>query len=84
MFSDLSFSYPIFIIDEMKFALCFVAFACAWLSIQCFYLPGVTPKDFEEGNKVELEVNSLTSVHTLLPYEYYSLKFCEPEEGVRR
>jgi len=24
-----------------------------------------------------------SSVHTLLPYDYYSLKFCKPKEGVK-
>ena len=25
-----------------------------------------------------------SSVHTLLPYDYYSLKFCKPSEGVKK
>ena len=25
----------------------------------------------------------VSSVHTLLPYDYYSLKFCKPSEGVK-
>lgn len=25
----------------------------------------------------------VSSVHTLLPYDYYSLKFCKPKEGVK-
>ena len=29
-------------------------------------------------------VNSLTSFETELPYEYYTLPFCKPPEGVRR
>lgn len=48
---------------------------------QCvFYLPGVAPFDFEKGDKVELKVNKITSVHTQLPYKYYSLPFCQPKE----
>ena len=30
------------------------------------------------------EVNSLTSSETELPYDYYSLPFCKPPEGVRK
>ena len=25
----------------------------------------------------------MTSIHTQLPYEYYSLKFCPPEEDIQ-
>lgn len=30
------------------------------------------------------QVNSLTSFETELPYEYYTMPFCKPEEGVHR
>lgn len=50
---------------------------------QAFYLPGVAPHDFLQGEKVELKVNKLTSVHTQIPYEYYSLNFCKPQGGVQ-
>jgi transmembrane 9 superfamily protein 2/4 len=30
------------------------------------------------------QVNSLTSFETDLPYEYYSMPFCKPPEGVHR
>eukprot|EP01100_Stratorugosa_tubuloviscum_P000651 TRINITY_DN1143_c0_g2_i1.p1 TRINITY_DN1143_c0_g2~~TRINITY_DN1143_c0_g2_i1.p1 ORF type:complete len:630 (-),score=245.86 TRINITY_DN1143_c0_g2_i1:107-1996(-) len=45
-----------------------------------FYLPGVAPKDYLDGEIVPLKVNSLTSTHTQMPYLYYSLPFCQPEE----
>merc|ERR1719240_2017403 len=44
-----------------------------------FYLPGVAPRDYLPGEKVELKVNKLTSTKTQLPYEYYMLPFCQPE-----
>ena len=31
-----------------------------------------------------VEVNSLSSYDTELPYEYYSLPFCKPEDGVKK
>ena len=37
-----------------------------------FYLPGVAPKDFTAGERVEMKVNKLTSTRTHLPYDYYS------------
>lgn len=55
-----------------------------WLLTSChaYYLPGVRPTNYEKGSLVDVKVNSLTSVKTQLPYEYYSLPFCKPREGV--
>ena len=39
---------------------------------RAFYLPGVAPRTFRYGDKVELKVNKLTSTRTHLPYDYYS------------
>jgi len=47
-----------------------------------FYLPGVAPVNFAKGEPVDLKVNKLTSVHTQLPYKYYSLPFCSPDKIV--
>eukprot|EP01086_Lenisia_limosa_P017925 TRINITY_DN942_c0_g1_i1.p1 TRINITY_DN942_c0_g1~~TRINITY_DN942_c0_g1_i1.p1 ORF type:complete len:635 (+),score=143.10 TRINITY_DN942_c0_g1_i1:114-2018(+) len=59
----------------------------ALLLINCshaiFYLPGVAPKEFLEGDEVELKVQKISSSKNLLPYNYYSLPFCEPEDGVK-
>ena len=35
-----------------------------------FYLPGVAPIEYQEGAKVDLKVNKLTSTKTQLPYEW--------------
>mmetsp|Transcript_15218 Transcript_15218/g.20094 ORF Transcript_15218/g.20094 Transcript_15218/m.20094 type:complete len:646 (+) Transcript_15218:68-2005(+) len=48
-----------------------------------FYLPGVAPKNFKNGEKVDLKVNKLTSHETQLPYNYYYLPFCEPKGGAQ-
>ena len=57
--------------------------AAAVCTASGFYLPGVAPHSFSDGENVELKVNKLSSVHTQLPYDYYSLKFCKPKEGVK-
>lgn len=71
-----------------------------------FYVPGVAPRNFREGDVVDIKVIlksfcmimrhfesvyvaetdglvlqavKLTSSHTQLPYEYYSLPFCKPD-----
>ncbi|CAK4198151.1 unnamed protein product [Aphanomyces euteiches] len=43
-----------------------------------FYVPGVAPESWEEGTKLPLNVNKITSTKTLVPYEYYYLPFCAP------
>jgi len=56
----------------------FVLFACMGTYA---YIPGVAPVEYLDGEQVELKVNKLTSVHTQLPYKYYSrLPFCQPEK----
>ena len=63
-------------------SLFFLVLSLFLTSIHGFYLPGVVPKQFEDGQDVELAVNKLTSIHTQLPYEYYSLPVCKPEKVV--
>ena len=48
-----------------------------------FYLPGVSPKTYKEGDRVKIRVNKLTSSKTLLPFGYYDLPFPKPVSGVR-
>ncbi len=48
-----------------------------------FYVPGVAPTDFRKGDKITVKAIKMTSSHTQLPYEYYSLPFCPPKEGVQ-
>merc|ERR1712167_235947 len=47
--------------------------------VQSFYLPGVAPTDYANGDLVPMEVNKITSVKTQIPYDYYSLPFCKPD-----
>eukprot|EP01026_Neomeris_dumetosa_P045958 TRINITY_DN3905_c0_g2_i1.p1 TRINITY_DN3905_c0_g2~~TRINITY_DN3905_c0_g2_i1.p1 ORF type:complete len:637 (-),score=54.75 TRINITY_DN3905_c0_g2_i1:411-2321(-) len=44
-----------------------------------FYLPGVAPQDFKQDAPLQIKVNKLSSTRTQLPYEYYSLPYCRPE-----
>lgn len=60
--------------------ICLIAFASHAFA---FYLPGVAPHDFKSGEEVELKVNKLSSIHTQLPYDYYSLHFCKPADGIK-
>lgn len=60
-----------------------LSFLAVFNSVSGFYLPGVAPHSYEDGEDVDLKVNKLSSVHTQLPFNYYSLKFCRPVEGVK-
>lgn len=48
-----------------------------------FYVPGVAPRDFKKGDPVDIKAVKLTSVKAQLPYEYYSLPFCKPPNGIQ-
>jgi transmembrane 9 superfamily member 2/4 len=61
--------------------LALVAGACS--TARAFYVPGVQPVTFQEGDEVPLKVNALTSIHTQIPRDYYRLPFCQPEDGPR-
>ena len=58
------------------------AFAALVCPAAGFYLPGVAPQEYADGARVDLKVNKLSSVHTQLPFEWYSLPFCRPAEIV--
>uniref|UniRef100_A0A8V0YIU9 Transmembrane 9 superfamily member n=1 Tax=Gallus gallus TaxID=9031 RepID=A0A8V0YIU9_CHICK len=52
-----------------------------WLhGTDSFYVPGVAPINFHWNDPVEIKAVKLTSSRTQLPYEYYSLPFCQPTE----
>jgi len=63
----------------MRFVVGLLCFLCS--PAGAFYLPGVNPQSFGEGDAVKLKVNKMTSTHTLLPKDYYRLPFCTPDGG---
>jgi transmembrane 9 superfamily member 2/4 len=50
-------------------------------SVNAFYIPGVQPLTFQKADEVPMKVNSMTSIHTQIPKDYYRLAFCQPSEG---
>ncbi|BDD63685.1 transmembrane 9 super member 2 [Monascus purpureus] len=58
-----------------------------------FYLPGVAPTSYDEGQTVPLYVNHLTpglarqddQLHSVFSYDYYypPLHFCRPKDGIK-
>eukprot|EP00892_Ulva_mutabilis_P012316 jgi/Ulvmu1/9457/UM052_0023.1 len=61
----------------------FLSLACL-ITTKAFYIPGTYPKEFEQAESIGVEVNSVSSFETELPYDYYSLPFCKPKGGVKR
>ncbi|XP_036100818.1 transmembrane 9 superfamily member 4 isoform X2 [Molossus molossus] len=51
---------------------------CLICRTRAFYVPGVAPINFHQNDPVEIKAVKLTSSRTQLPYEYYSLPFCQP------
>jgi transmembrane 9 superfamily member 2/4 len=49
-----------------------------------FYLPGSYMHTYSQGEPIFTKVNSLTSIETELPFSYYSLPFCQPQEGIKK
>ncbi|KAG8345936.1 putative endosomal integral membrane protein [Trypanosoma vivax] len=45
-----------------------------------FYIPGMQPKHYSDGEQVSFLVNSLRSLQELFPQDYYRLPFCAPQE----
>mmetsp|Transcript_63519 Transcript_63519/g.132214 ORF Transcript_63519/g.132214 Transcript_63519/m.132214 type:complete len:695 (-) Transcript_63519:130-2214(-) len=45
-----------------------------------FYLPGVAPRAFKEGESVNMKVQTLVSTETPLQFDYYQLPFCQPDK----
>eukprot|EP00388_Colpodella_angusta_P014989 GDKJ01037282.1.p1 GENE.GDKJ01037282.1~~GDKJ01037282.1.p1 ORF type:complete len:687 (-),score=112.87 GDKJ01037282.1:30-2090(-) len=50
----------------------------ATFSVALAIIPGVTPKSFEYNDPVPVKTVQLSSVTTLIPYDYYALPFCPP------
>uniref|UniRef100_A0A0C9S7R3 Transmembrane 9 superfamily member n=1 Tax=Wollemia nobilis TaxID=56998 RepID=A0A0C9S7R3_9CONI len=55
---------------------------CLASAANCFYLPGVAPRDFKKDDELQVKVNKLSSTKTQLPYDYYSLDYCKPNNIV--
>mmetsp|Transcript_3564 Transcript_3564/g.7394 ORF Transcript_3564/g.7394 Transcript_3564/m.7394 type:complete len:636 (+) Transcript_3564:47-1954(+) len=47
------------------------------VSQAAYYLPGVTPNAFQDGETVSLKANKVISTKTPLQYDYYDMPFCK-------
>ncbi len=65
----------------MFFQSCLLLAFLALSAEASYYLPGVTPEAFDQGEGIKLYVNKLTSTKTQIPYEYYALPYCKPSRA---
>ena len=49
-----------------------------------FYLPGVVPRTFKEGQAVHIKVQTLVSSESELQFDFYQLPFCQPAQVAER
>lgn len=49
------------------------------LGVSAFQLPGVAPNDYEDGASIPLLASKLDSSKTQLPFDFYYLNFCPPD-----
>ncbi|KIW10437.1 hypothetical protein PV08_11401 [Exophiala spinifera] len=79
----------------MNFLLAAAILCCVSIdNVAAFYLPGVAPSSYSEGDRVPLTVNALTpsisrhdeQIHAVVSYDYYhpAFRFCRPENGPQR
>lgn len=47
-----------------------------------FYLPGIAMKEYNAGDPIHVLANKLTSPSNTLPFSYYSLPYCQPQDGI--
>jgi transmembrane 9 superfamily member 2/4 len=48
-----------------------------------YYLPGIAPVDYIQGAPIDILATRLTSTGEKLPYSYYSLPFCKPDDTAK-
>ena len=48
-----------------------------------FYVPGVHPVNFVDGDPVLPRVGRVSSVRKHVPYDYYDLPSCQPPDGIK-
>ncbi|XP_030527868.1 transmembrane 9 superfamily member 12-like isoform X2 [Rhodamnia argentea] len=57
----------------------FFALSSIWFSLARSYM-----HTYVSNDHMSAQVNSLTSIETLLPLSYYGLPYCKPMEGIRK
>ena len=62
----------------------FLVFLVLAYGCDAFYLPGSYMNVYSSEDPIFAKVNSLTSIETELPFNYYTLPYCKPPGGVKK
>ncbi|KAL0008708.1 hypothetical protein SO802_010210 [Lithocarpus litseifolius] len=68
----------------LKWVFLFLVILFAHTACNAFYLPGSYMHTYSPRDSIFAKVNSLTSIETELPFNYYSLPYCQPPEGIKK
>ena len=64
--------------DMSRLLLCLTLVSVLVASVLCeVYIPGVTPSAWDEGDKVLLKANKISSTESPVVYDYYDMPFCK-------
>lgn len=59
-----------------------IAFLATFVpSFSAFYLPGIAPTEYSEAAALPILANKLVSAKNVVPFDFYSLPLCEPENA---
>lgn len=64
--------------NKIKYLFLFIVLSHLFYVENGFYVPGVAPKEFLLNDIIDVRAIKITSIKTVIPYEYYSLPFCKP------
>lgn len=64
----------------MSRAIVVALIVASFCAVQGFYIPGINPVKYKEGDPVNIHVNGLHSLEAIVPYDYYYGPFCRPVE----
>ncbi|XP_057767243.1 transmembrane 9 superfamily member 12 [Salvia miltiorrhiza] len=71
-------------ISRRKSCTIFTYFILIFQACNGFYLPGSYMHTYSPSEEIYAKVNSLTSIETELPFSYYSLPYCKPQDGIKK
>ncbi|KAJ8767856.1 hypothetical protein K2173_020796 [Erythroxylum novogranatense] len=66
-----------------RFKIWVLAFSLVFQRGYAYYREGSYPQKYVVGDTLSVKVNSITSIYTEMPFGYYSLPFCKPQDGVK-
>lgn len=51
-------------------------------AVSAWQLPGLMPKNYEKGQRLDFMVGQLESLHTTMTFDFYMLNWCQNPYGL--